>query len=91
MSTNEMESTARTYRQIQADIKTLEEQADALRQQMIGEMDARQTEELATGAFTIRWKLYESGRLDTAKLRADHGGLCDAYTVRTVATRFSVA
>jgi len=41
MSTNEMTTTAHTYREIQAEIKALEEQADALKQAMIAEMDTR--------------------------------------------------
>lgn len=38
--------TKRTYREIQVEIKALEEQADALEQQMIREMDARNAESL---------------------------------------------
>ena len=83
MSTIELTVTARTYREIQAEIKELEAQADALKQQMIREMDARNTEELAAGEYTIRWGLYESSRLDSAKLKAEHGDLYAAYTTRT--------
>ena len=91
MSTNEMTTTAKTYREIQAEIKALEEQADALKQQMITEMDARNVEELAAGEYTIRWSLYESSRLDAAKLKADHGDLYALYSKKTVSTRFQVA
>ena len=91
MSSHEMENTARAYREIQAEIKALEEQADALKQQMIKEMDARNLEKLEAGEYTIRWGLYESNRLDSAKLKADHGDIYAAYTKRTTATRFQVA
>jgi len=91
MSTVEMATTAKTYREIQAEIKALEEQADALKQQMIGEMDARQADELTAGEYTIRYSLYESSRLDSAKLKAEHADLYAAYTKRTTATRFQVA
>ena len=91
MSTTEMTTKAREYRELQAMIKKLEAEADALKQQMIGEMDARNIEELAAGEYTIRWGLYESSRLDTAKLKADHADLYSAYTKRTVSTRFQVA
>ena len=91
MSTNELTTTARTYREIQAEIKTLEEQADAIRQQMIAEMDARKAEELDAGEYTIRWTAYESGRLDGAALRKAMPDLVDKFTKRTIATRFSVA
>ena len=91
MSTIEMESTARTYREIQAEIKALEEQADALKQRMINEMDARNAETMTAGEYTIRWSLYESSRLDSAKLKAAQPDIYSIYTKRTTATRFQVA
>jgi len=91
MSTNELTTTAREYREIQAMIKELEAQADALKQQMVKEMDTRNIEELKAGEYTIRWGMYESSRLDSAKLKADHADLYAAYTKRTVSTRFQVA
>ena len=91
MSTIELGTKAKEYRELQAMIKELEAEADALRQQMVKEMDARNIEELAAGEYTIRWSLYESSRLDTAKLKADHADLYSAYTKRTVSTRFQVA
>jgi predicted phage-related endonuclease len=91
MSAQELTGTARTYRAIQAEIKQLEEQADALKQTMIRELDARQTEEVTAGEFTIRWNLYESSRLDTAKLKAEHAELYATYSKNVTSTRFSVA
>ena len=91
MSTIEMITTARTYREIQSEIKTLQEQADTLKARMIAEMDSRNLEELAAGEYTIRWSLYESNRLDTAKLKAEHSDLYTAYSKSTTATRFQVA
>ena len=91
MSTNEMTTTARTYRELQAEIKALEEQADALKQKMIAEMDARKLEALEAGEYTIRWSLYESSRLDTAKLRKELPAIADQYSKSMTSTRFSVA
>jgi predicted phage-related endonuclease len=71
MSPAELRGTARTYRTIQAEIKELEEQLDFLKQVMIRELDARQADEITAGEFTIRWNLYESNRLDSAKLKAE--------------------
>ena len=91
MTNIEMTVTARTYREIQAEIKDLEAQANALKQTMIREMDAQGVEEMTAGEYTIRWNLYESNRLDSAKLKADHSALYAAYTKRTTSTRFQVA
>ena len=84
-------TTAREYRELQAQIKTLEAQAEALKQALIREMDARQAEELTAGEYTIRYTIYESARLDSAKLKAEHADLYAAYTKKTAATRFQVA
>ncbi len=91
MSTADLTATAREYRELQADIKALTEQADALKQRMIRELDARQTDKMTAGEYTIRWNLYESSRLDSAKLKAEHPDLYAAYCNRTTATRFQVA
>ena len=91
MSSIEMEVTARTYKEIQNEIKALEEQAEALRQAMIREMDARQVEKLPAGAFTINYSVYASSRLDSAKLKADQPELYASYTKQTTACRLQVA
>ena len=91
MSITEMETTAREFREIQAEIRALEGQADALRQTMIREMDARQADKLQAGPFEIRYTLVGSTRLDTAKLKADHADLCGRYAKPVVSTRFQVA
>lgn len=91
MSINDLTTTARIYREIQAEIKALEEQADALKQQMIAEMDARKVEALDAGEYTIRYSIYQSGRLDSAKLKQEQPDTYAAYMKQNVATRFQVA
>ena len=91
MSTAEMATTARTYREIQAEIKALEEQADALKQAMIAEMDARKVEALGAGEYTIRWSIYESSRVDTIALKNALPDVAARFTKQSTATRFQVA
>lgn len=88
MSINDMENRARTYREILAEIKALQEQADAIKAELIAEMDARKEDAVAAGAFTIRYAAYESSRINTARLKAD--GLYEQYSSRQTALRFSV-
>ena len=89
MSTIELTSTAREYREIQAQIKALEEMADGLKQAMIAAMDARQAETLQAGEYSISYTVYESARVDTAALKK--AGLYGQYSKKTTATRFQVA
>ena len=91
MSLIELTSTARTYRELQAEIKELESQADALKQQMIRHMDSLQADELRAGEFTIRYKLIESFRLDTTALKNELPDVVAQYTRSTTSTRFQVA
>ena len=82
---------AREYRELQAMIKEMEAEADALKQQMIAEMDAQNVEELAAGEYTIRWTLYESSRLDTTALKKALPEIAAQFTKLTTSTRFQVA
>jgi len=91
MSTNDLTTTAREYREFQAQIKSLEEMADSLKQTMVAEMDARKVEELDAGEYTIRWTLYESSRLDSTRLKAERDDVYAAYSRKTTSTRFQVA
>jgi predicted phage-related endonuclease len=91
MNITEMATTACAYREIQAEIKALEEQAEALKQQMIREMDSRKLEALEAGEYTIRWSLYQSSRLDTTALKQALPDVAERFTKQTTATRFQVA
>ena len=91
MKIMEMANAAREYRELQAMIKELEAEADALKQQMIAEMDARQVDELAAGEYTIRWTAYESNRLDGKALKEELPEIADRYTKIATSTRFQVA
>ena len=91
MTTNDIISTAREYRELQAAIKGLEAEADALRQAMIAEMDHRKVDKLAAGEYEIRYTLYESSRLDTTALKTELPEIAQRYTKLTTSTRFQVA
>jgi len=88
MSITEIASKAREYREIQAEIKALQEQADALKAAMVAEMDAQQADAIQAGEYTIRYTVYESTRVDTAKLK--QSGLYDQYSTKGTALRFAV-
>ena len=88
MSTTELESKARQYRELQAEIKALQEQAEAVKAALIAEMDARKQDAVTAGEYTIRYIPYESTRVDTAKLK--RSGLYEQYSTRAMALRFTV-
>ena len=91
MSVIEMASAAREYRELQAEIKQLEEQAEALKANMVREMDSRKVDELAAGEYKIRYTVYESNRLDTTKFKTECPSIYGQYCKSMTATRFQVA
>jgi len=84
-------NTAREYRELQAQIKELNAQAEALKQEMIREMDAQQLEETHAGEYTICYSLYESSRFDVTRLKNEKPDLYSTYIKKTVSARFQVA
>ena len=91
MTTENMLTTAREFRTIKAMIEELEAEAEALKQQMIRELDNRKIEELKVGDYTIRHSLYQSSRLDTTALKRELPDIAAQYTKLTTSTRFQVA
>ena len=86
-----MDKIAREYRELTQFIKELEEQADALKQQMIEGMAAMNTDTIITDMFTVRYTTYTSSRVDTKALAAELPDVAARYTKTTEARRFSVA
>ena len=91
MSLIELTNIATEYRLLQAEIKAMTEQAEALKQTMIKEMDARQADKLQAGQYEIRYTLVESTRFDSTRLKKDDIDLWEQYSKSTTSTRFQVA
>lgn len=88
MSINELEAKVSTYRGLLAEIKQLQEMADAVKAEMVAEMDARKADALTAGCYTLRYIAYESSHVDTKALKA--AGLYDQYSSKQTALRFTV-
>lgn len=55
------------------------------------EMTSRETDELITGEYKIRWKKVVSNRFDTTSFKKTHADLYEQYTETTETRRFTVA
>lgn len=91
MSTFEITNKAREYREIQAMIKQLEDEAEALKAEITAQMEAQQVDTLQADVFTVRWTLYSSSRVDTTALKKELPEVAARYTKTTEAKRFQVA
>ena len=91
MTIVEITGKAREYREVQAMIKQLEEEAEALKGEMIAELEAQGVSTLQADIFTIKWAAYKSSRVDTTALKKELPEIAEKYTKTTEARRFQVA
>ena len=91
MTIVEIKGKAKEYREIQAMIKQLEDEAEALKATMIAELEAQGVSTLQADIFTIKWTAYKSNRVDTTALKNELPEIAERYTKVTEAKRFQVA
>ena len=76
---------------IEAQMKELEAQAEAIRAELKADLESKGEDEHNTGSFILRWKEIISNRLDGKALKAAlpdvYGQFCKASTSR----RFTIA
>ena len=91
MTERQIENRAKKIKELEAEIKRLEEQMDALKSELKSEMEANQTEEIATKNFIIRWKIIVSNRLDTTALKTTMPNIYKEFLRESTSKRFTIA
>lgn len=91
MSTNELTSKVRELKELKMMAEELAAEITAIEDTIKAEMTARETEELITGEYKIRWKKVVSNRFDTTAFKKTHADLYEQYTKTTETRRFTVA
>ena len=91
MTTIDITKAARDYRELQAMIKELEAEAEAIKANITAHMDAQQTDTLQADIFTIKYTKYTTNRFDTTAFKSTHSDLFDKFIKTTEARRFQVA
>jgi Phage-related protein, predicted endonuclease len=91
MTNIEITTKAKEYKELQNFIKQLQDEADTIKASITAEMEAQSVDTVATDLFTIRWTEYQTNRLDSTKLKAEHADLYSQYSKTTTARRFQVA
>ena len=82
---------AREYRELQAMIKELEAEAEAVKASITAELDAQGVDTIQADIFTIKWTAYTSSRIDTTAIKKELPDIAARYTKTTEARRFQVA
>ena len=91
MSTIELTSKVRELKELKMMAEELGAEITAIEDIIKAEMTARETDELITGEYKIRWKTVVSNRFDTTAFKKTHADLYEQYTKTTETRRFTVA
>ena len=91
MTILEITGKAREYRELQIMIKELEGEAEALKIEMIAELEAQNVDTLQADVFTIKWTAYKSNRIDTTALKSELPEIAARFTRTSESRRFMVA
>lgn len=72
-------------------LEDVKAQADAIRNIIKEEMDARETEELDTGLYIVRYTNVLSQRFNTTQFKKDYEEIYKHYTKQVASRRFSIS
>lgn len=91
MTNKQIDNRAKKLEALEAQIKELEAQAEAVKDEIKTELEARSLEELKTeSGRVIRWKMIISSRFDTKAFKAMHPAMYDAFTKESASRRFTI-
>ena len=76
---------------IEAQMKELEAQAEAIRAELKADLESKGEDKHNTGSFVIRWKEIISRRLDSKALKAALPDVFAAYSRESSSRRFTIA
>ena len=91
MSQNEIISKIEQLKEWEAILEEAQAEAEALRDSIKQEMLQEGTEELAVGAYIIRWTSVLSNRFDSTAFKKEHADLYKTFTKQVASKRFSIA
>ena len=89
MSRNELITKIEQLKEWEAILEEAQAEAEALRDCIKAQMLEENTEELAVGAYIIRWTSVLSNRFDSTAFKRVHADLYVAFTKKTSNYRFT--
>ncbi|WP_434309230.1 hypothetical protein [Hominifimenecus sp. rT4P-3] len=91
MGERALENRVKKLKEIEAQVKALEEQAEALKAEIKQDMEQKGQEEIKAGSFVVRWKTIISSKFDSKTFKAEHEALYNQYARQISGRRFTVA
>lgn len=90
MGERALENRIKRLKEIEQQQKTLEEQAEQLRNEIKKDMEAKGVDEIRTKSFIVRWKEIISSRLDSKALKAALPDVYAMYAKPSTSRRFTI-
>ena len=91
MTDGQMNNRIAKLQGIEAQMKELEDQAEAIRAELKADLESKGEDEHNTGSFVIRWKEIISRRLDGKALKAALPDVFATYSRESASRRFTIA
>ena len=91
MSQNEIISKIEQLKEWEAILEEAQAEAEALRDSIKQQMLEDGTEEMAIGAYIIRWTSVLSNRFDSTSFKKEYADLYKTFTKQVASKRFSIA
>ena len=91
MSQNEIISKIEQLKEWEAILEEAQAEAEAIRDSIKQQMLEEGTEEMAIGAYIIRWTSVLSNRFDSTAFKKEHADLYKSFTKQVASKRFSIA
>ena len=91
MTNKQLDNHVKKLQGIEAQMKELEAQAEAIRAEIKADLESKGEDEHNTGSFIIRWKEIISRRLDGKALKAALPDVFATYSRKSISRRFTIA
>lgn len=91
MSETNLQSKIKELKELTRMSEELQHEIDAIKDIIKSEMVARDTEEIISGEYKVRFAYVKSRRFDTTAFKASQPEMYNLYTKETLTRRFSVA
>ena len=91
MTNKQIDNRIKKLQGLEAQVKDLEAQAEAIRAELKADLESKGETEHNTGSFIIRWKEIISSRLDSKALKAALPDVFESFSRESVTHRFTIA
>lgn len=91
MTINEIENKIAKLQEWEMLAEEAKAEAEALKDEIKAEMLMRETEEMETDKYIVRWISVLSNRFDSTAFKKEHAEMYKQYTKQTASRRFSIA